>query len=375
MILDYKEKMDGGSYLSRKAPALKGVDAPLRQSVLLHGDNAEILRSLLQNHGMGGKVDLVYIDPPFSTNSVFRIGSNRTATVSSHLNDDIAYVDLLSGADFLEFIRERLILLRELMSEQASIYLHIDYKIGHYIKVLMDEVFGIENFRSDISRIKCNPKNFSRKGYGNIKDMILFYSKGPDFIWNEPRVPMSEEDINRLYSKVDSHGRRYTTVPVHAPGETAKGATSEPWRGMMPPKGRHWRSSPDELDRLDQAGLIEWSKNGNPRRINYADDAILRGKKMQDIWEFKDSAYPQYPTQKNIDLLKMIIQASSHPDSMVMDCFCGSGTTLVAAQELGRQWIGIDSSVAAIGIASQRLKESAFVSASIQENRSRSGRS
>ena len=219
----------------------------------------------------------------------------------------------------------------------------------------MDEIFGVENFRGDISRIKCNPKNFRRKGYGNIKDMILFYSKSNKFTWNHPTVPFTEEDIERLYKKVDSDGRRYTTVPIHAPGETRDGVTGQAWRGMLPPKGRHWRCSPEELDELDAKGLIEWSANGNPRKKNYAEDMQKKGKPMQDIWEFKDSTRPIYPTEKNMDMVKNIINASSKPNDLVLDCFCGSGTTVVAAKELNRRFIGVDQSENSIKIIKSRL--------------------
>lgn len=217
----------------------------------------------------------------------------------------------------------------------------------------MDEIFGQENFRNDITRIKCNPKNFSRKAYGNIKDLILFYSKSKNPIWNEPYVPYSGEDIAKLYRKSDENGRPYTTVPLHAPGETKDGVTGGEFKGIKPPKGRHWRTSPVELEKLDAEGLIEWSSNGVPRRKIFADEQ--KGKKMQDIWDFKDSQYPVYPTEKNYDLLQHIIRTSSTENSIVMDFFCGSGTTLLAAQKLGRKWIGIDKSKKAISIAMNKL--------------------
>ena len=321
---------------------------------LLFGDNFDALNILIHDFNLKGKIDLVYIDPPFSTNNIFKVGE-RSNTISSSLDDDIAYEDTLKDEEFLEFIRERLVLLHELLSNKGSIYFHIDYKIGHYIKILFDEIFGVENFRGDISRIKCNPKNFRRKGYGNIKDMILFYSKTNKFTWNHPTVPFTQEDIERLYKKVDSDGRRYTTVPIHAPGETKDGVTGQAWRGMLPPKGRHWRCSPEELDELDAKGLIEWSSSGNPRKKNYAEDMAKKGKPMQDIWEFKDSTRPIYPTEKNIDMVKKIITASSNPNDLVLDCFCGSGTTVVAAKELNRRFIGVDQSENSIKIIKSRL--------------------
>jgi len=325
------------------------------KNMLIFGDNLIALKLLYQNPSIKGKVRLIYIDPPFSTNQVYKGGKDRTATVSKSDKDVKAYEDILIGSDYLEFLRKRLIFLGEILANDGSIYVHIDWKMGHYVKVLMDEIFGQERFINDITRVKCNPKNFARKGYGNIKDMILFYSKNGRYVWNEPRKEMTEEDIKRLFPKVDKDGRRYTTTPLHAPGETRNGPTGQPWKGLKPPKGRHWRSSPDELYRLDEHGLIEWSSTGNPRKIIYADEMLAKGKKRQDIWEFKDPPYPSYPTEKNLEMLKVVIEASSGPDDIVMDCFAGSGTTLVAAEEAGRRWIGIDNSKVAIKVTQKRL--------------------
>jgi adenine-specific DNA-methyltransferase len=272
------------------------------------------------------------------------------------VEDETAYEDTLVGAEYLEFLRRRLILLREVLADDGSIYIHIDCKMGHYVKILIDEVFGHERFINDITRIKCNPKNFSRKGYGNFKDMIFFYSKTDRYVWNDPRERMTKADIRRLFPKLDGDGRRYTTTPLHAPGETKNGPTGRPWKGLKPPTGRHWRYPPDELTRLDEQGLIEWSSAGNPRKKIYAEDVMERGKKRQDIWEFKDPAYPSYPTEKNLDMLKLIIEASSNPGDLVLDCFAGSGTTLVAAEMLARRWIGIDNSAVAIDRAKKRIK-------------------
>ncbi len=331
----------------------KPTSSPAEGNMLIFGDNIKALRTLLYEYDLKNKVDLVYIDPPFATNSYFTIGEKRASAVSRSMKDPVAYSDKIVGSEFLDFLRDRLILLHELMSPKSSIYLHIDYKIGHYVKVLMDEVFGTSNFRNDITRIKCNPKNFDRKAYGNIKDMILFYTKTDDYVWNNPREALSEKDKNRLFKKIGKDGRRYTTIPLHAPGKTENGATGSEWKGIKPPEGRHWRSAPAALDELDKQGLIEWSKNGVPRKKIYEDEKI--DKKVQDIWEFKDPQYPKYPTEKNLDLLKFIVKASSNEDDLVLDCFSGSGTTLIATEELGRKWIGIDNSQHAIKTTKERL--------------------
>jgi len=325
------------------------------KNLLIKGENSTVLQTLLRTYHYKGSIDLIYVDPPFSTNTIFTIGTERVSTISRQSNDEIAYIDTLKGHEFIDFIRERLVIARELLSEQGSIYLHTDYKIGHYIKIIMDEIFGAENFRNDITRIKCNPKNFYRKAYGNIKDMLLFYSKTKDPIWNDPKIPFTEGDKETLFKRTSKDGRTYTTIPLHAPGETKNGATSQEFKGIKPPKGRHWRCAPTELEALDKAGLIEWSANGNPRKILYADEQA--GKKMQDIWEYKDYQYPVYPTEKNVALLKNIISASSHEHSTVLDFFCGSGTTLVAAQSLQRNWIGIDKSEQAIKITKEKLRD------------------
>jgi len=204
------------------------------KNLLIKGDNLEALNHLLDEKKFKGKVDLVYIDPPFATGGNFTITDGRASTISNSRNGDIAYSDKLFGNDFIAFLRQRITLLRELLSEQGSLYLHIDYKIGHYVKVMMDEVFGIENFRNDITRIKCNPKNFNRVGYGNIKDLILFYSKSSNPIWNEPREKYSEKDLDKLFPKSDKQGRRYTTVPIHAPGEAENGNSNKPFRNFAP---------------------------------------------------------------------------------------------------------------------------------------------
>ena len=354
MYLQYANKRSEEDILVQTPKAiLKNVCGRSARNKLIQGDNLPILYALMEEYQ--GKVDLVYIDPPFGTNGAFRIGMNRANAISYSRRDKLAYTDSLIGTAFLEFLRPRLIFLRELLSEQGSIYLHIDYKIGHHVKIIMDEIFGSKNFRNDITRVKCNPKNFQRKGYGNIKDMILFYSKSKDMIWNDPKVPFTSEEIERLFRKKDEHGRRYTTIPLHAPGETLNGDTGKAWRGIKPPKGRHWRSAPSTLEAWEAQGLIEWSRSTTPRKKIFADEST--GKRMQDIWEFKDPQYPLYPTQKNLDLLHTIITASSCEDDLVLDCFCGAGTTLVSAGILNRRWLGIDRSKPAIDVTRKRLEK------------------
>jgi adenine-specific DNA-methyltransferase len=233
--------------------------------------------------------------------------------------------------------------------------------MGHYVKVLMDKIFGDKHFINDITRVKCNPKNFERQGYGNMKDMILFYSKTKNYTWNDPRQEIELLENDPRFKSTEPDGRKYTTTPLHAPGETENGDTGKEWKGLLPPVGRHWRYGRKELDRLDKADLIEWSSTGNPRKKVYAEDVKKRGVKMQDIWTFKDPQNTKYPTEKNLDMLKIIVKASSNEGDIVMDCFAGSGTTLVAAQELNRHFIGMDASKQAIKVCKSRLRDFEYI--------------
>ena len=313
------------------------------ENSIFKGDNLPILKKLLDTHRES--IDLVYIDPPFGTNRDYIDYGGKKA-----------YSDKVTDEVFLEFLRKRLFLLRALMSDRGSVYLHIDKKIGHYVKLLMDEVFGEENFLNEITRIKCNPKNFSRKAYGNYSDTILFYARQKDSnIWNDMTVPLDKWYVERAFPKTDEQGRRYATNPLHAPGVTGKGPTGRAWNGIYPPAGRHWRYGPEVLTELNDKGLIEWSPKGNPRKKIYADQH--RGKKPQDIWDFKDKGmkYSHYPTEKNEDMLKLIIGNSSGEGSIVLDCFAGSFSTLLAAACMGRKFIGIDSSEFSVNIARERF--------------------
>lgn len=337
------------------------VKIPNNSNIFIFGDNFKAL-SILLGSGLKESIDLIYIDPPYNTNKVFTISNNsRISTISreKHENSIVAYDDNFTMEEYLEFMRERLILMRELLSEQGSIYVHIDNKMGHYLKLILDEVFGIDNFINDISRVKSNPKNFGRRAYGNEKDIVLFYAKNQKKnIFNNITIPLSEEEKLEMFKKIDENGRRYNTVPVHAPGETLNGDTGREWKGMFPPPGRHWRVSPIELDKLDEQGLIEWSKNGIPRIKKFADEH--KGKKIQDIWNFKDLSYPTYPTEKNGSMLEMIVAQSSNKNSIVMDCFAGSGSTLKMAEKLGRKWIGVDVSPISLDVVKKNLGASDF---------------
>lgn len=307
------------------------------------------LNALLALKERNIKVDLFYLDPPYGTGYDFQ-----------SRDMEFAYSDGMGMATYLEFMRQRLIVMHKLLDKNGSIYIHIGHQMLGHLKALMDEIFGIENCRNIITRKKCSSKNFTRNQYANVNDFILFYSKSKEYTWNQPGTNPNEDWINKEYTKTDDLGRRYKLVPIHAPGNR-NGATGEPWRNILPPPGKHWQYTPKKLEELDKNGDIYWSKNGNPRRKVYwtSDKKIA----LTDYWEqFRDAHHQSikitgYPTEKNFSMLKMIVGASSNPGQLVVDPFCGSGTTIHAARDMGRNYIGIDASFKAAQTSINRLKK------------------
>lgn len=316
----------------------------VRPNSLVLADNLFGLHSLAKS---GREVTLFYLDPPYNTGMDFQ---------SRGLEH--SYNDKRDIAAYIEFMRRRLFLMRECMADEGSIYVHIGHQMLFHLKIVMDEVFGPQNFRNLITRRKCSSKNFTKHQYANLNDYILFYSASDSYTWNQPGQKPDEQWVDKEYTKHDARGR-YKLVPIHAPG-TRMGATGGLWQGQLPPPGKHWQYTPVKLDKMDAAGEIYRSKTGNPRRKVYLTDSKLVP--YTDYWnEFRDAhhqsiAVTGYPTEKNFDMLRMIVAASSNPGDLVVDPFCGSGTTLHAAQELGREWIGMDESFSAVKTAVKRLR-------------------
>jgi len=347
--LDYPEKKTAEEILSTPAGNyMPDTIFNSSENRLYHADNLPVLAKLAQDKSIAGKVKLVYIDPPFATAAAFE--SRKQAH---------AYDDYLTGTAFVEALRERLIFIHHLLADDGSFYLHLDERMIFHLRIILDEIFGEENFRNCITRKKCNPKNYTKKTYGNITDYILFYTKSDNYIWNRPVEQWDEARAAKEYPYIDNSGRRYKKVPIHAPG-VRNGETGKPWRGKFPPPGKHWQYLPATLDEMDARGEIYWSATGNPRRKIYLENSA--GIPVQDIWMDMRDAHNQnihitgYPTEKNPDLLMRIIKASSNHGDIVMDCYCGSGTTLAVASDLGRRWIGIDNSKEAIKTTLQRFK-------------------
>lgn len=315
------------------------------------GDNLPIMKSLLDNSELRNNVTLVYIDPPFGVGHDFESrGGGRNNPV---------YSDSFEREEYLGFLWQRLMLLRELLNDKGSIYVHIDVNQAAYVKILMDEIFGESNFRNWISRKKCHSKNFTKNQYGNVQDCILFYSKSDNMKWNRPYKGITER-MEKEYRYVEAEtGRKYMKVPIYGQGER-NGKTGEKWKGMDPPEGKHWMTTPEKLDELEEEGKIVWSSTGNPRKKVYLDER--EGAPVTDIWPDFPDYYNQmqsitgYPTEKNEELLDRIIKASSDEGDIVLDSFVGSGTTLAVAEKLGRKWIGIDKQYEAIEKVIERLK-------------------
>lgn len=306
--------------------------------LLFRGDCFEAMAMLLPEYK--GKIQLVYLDPP----------------VNGYMSEGCKAARV-SADEYVEFVRERLILARELLSEDGSVYIHTPSKDAFAVKLIADEVFGENAYRNDIARVRTNPRNSAQNAYGCEKDTLLFYTKNPDgYVWNDVRIAISEEEYSEKFNKTDQYGRRYATVALHAPGKTKSGATGEKWRGLSAPEGRHWMTTPEELDRLDAEGRIEWSASGNPRLIVYAYE--YEGKRLQDVWEYKDPQNPSRPGEKNTELCELIVRQSSKKDGLVLDMFSGSGAFLRAAETHNRRWIGVECDAEAVDSIMAKAKRS-----------------
>lgn len=244
VTLDYRNKAsveDIIKYFPRRFVRIENAEKhfseELSENSFILSDNFFVLNKLLREDR---KATLFYLDPPYGTGFDF------------HSRDlEHAYKDSMGQVAYLEFMRRRFILMRECMADHGSIYVHIGHKMLAQIKILMDEVFGSDNFRNLITRRKCSSKNSTRKQYANLNDYILFYSKSRRYKWNQPGIEPEQAWIEREYPKVDKLGRRFKLVPLHAPG-TRNGETGQPWHGMLPPPGKHWQYAPAKLDEFDQ---------------------------------------------------------------------------------------------------------------------------
>ncbi|MCX6907804.1 MAG: site-specific DNA-methyltransferase, partial [Verrucomicrobia bacterium] len=335
--------------------------------LLFHGDNKEVLAHLLAN-GFRGKVNLIYIDPPFDSGAdyVRKIslrGEKDTTRLDGEnytLGEQIQYADIWANDNYLQFMFERLALLKELLAQDGSICLHCDYNKSYLLRCLLDEVFGQDHFESEIIWQRTDAHNDAH-GIGKIHDVILHYTKGESFTFNPVFTPISKQTADSWYRHVEKGtGRRYNMADLTARG-LRNGDTGKPWKGIHPAaKGNHWRYTPAKLDELEKEGRIEFSKSGMPYLKRYLDES--KGTSPQDIWTdismvrgFGTEGV-DYPTQKPEKLVERIVEINSNPGDLVLDCFLGSGTTAAVAQKMGRRWIGCDINKGAIQTTIKRLE-------------------
>jgi site-specific DNA-methyltransferase (adenine-specific) len=359
---------------------------------LYFGDNLDVLRESIAD----ASVDLVYLDPPFNSQRSYNLlfkspgGHESDAQITAfedtwHWAEQAAreYEQLLHQPNthvaemmrafraflgendvmaYLTMMANRLLELHRVLKPTGSLYLHCDPTASHYLKIVLDGVFGKENFKNEIIW-KRTSAHSSAIRYGPVHDVLFFYSKSEKFIWNHVYQPFDQEYLDTFFDQKDEDGNRWKRTDLTGAG-TRQGPSGEPWRGIdVKAKGRHWGFLPETLDELDCKGRIHWpaKKDGMPRLKQYPED--LPGVPLQDVWSdirpMHNLAKERlgYPTQKPLALLERIIQASSNEGDVVLDPFCGCGTAVHAAEKLKRAWIGIDITHLAISLIEKRLRD------------------
>ena len=326
-------------------------------NMLILGDNLQVLRSLLTMKQEGALknadgtdgVRLCYIDPPFSTARDFNGGGGQ-----------IAYRDRVEGAEFIEALRRRLIVIYELLAADGSLYIHLDQRKVHYVKVILDEMFTENGFRNEITW-KRTTSHSDAKRFGIVHETLLYYVKGPGAPFNPPLVPLDVEYVARYYRYTDEDERKFMSADLTANHSGPAKRFGD--RGMIsPPPGRQWAYNQAGINRLLKENRVFFTRNGIPRRKIYLDETV--GMPAPDVWNdilpvvSWSSERTPYPTQKPRALLERIVNASSRPGDIVLDCFVGSGTTLEAAEVAeggARRWIGVDCGKFAIYTSQARL--------------------
>jgi site-specific DNA-methyltransferase (adenine-specific) len=359
-------------------------------NTLFYGDNLDILREYVADES----VDLVYLDPPFNSNATYNVlfkapgGEQSQAQIEAfedswHWNasaedafDQVIKSGNTDAAEMLRamrsFLKEndmmaylammavRLIELHRVLKPTGSLYLHCDPTASHYLKILLDAVFGPTHFLNEIVW-KRTSAHSSAKRYGPVHDIILFYGKSSTYTWNKLFQAYDSTYLDAFYTHIDPDGRRWRRSDLTGAG-IRHGETGEAWRGIdISSKGRHWAYPPRVLEEMDQQGKIHWPKRsgGMPMLKRYLDKQ--RGNPLQSIFDDIPTMHNLseerlgYPTQKPLALLERIISASSNEGDLVLDPFCGCGTTVHAAQKLNRRWIGIDITHLAISLVKRRL--------------------
>ena len=326
--------------LSRKPSSL------LDTRVVYCGDNLDQLRKLPD-----ACVDLIYIDPPFNSNRNYEVFWGETKEKRSFEDRHE------STQAYIEFMRPRCVELARVLKKTGSFYYHCDWHASHYVKVMLDQIFGENNFRSEIIWKRTNAKGLAFKGFPNNHDTIFYYGGGEELTWNRPFKEYDPEYLNKFYRFVEKEtGRRFRLSDLTNPNPDRPNLTYD-WKGHK----RVWRWTKERMEESDKQGIIHYSSTGLASQKRYLDE--MQGQPIDTIWDDIQPIQAQaserlgYPTQKPLPLLERIIKASSNENDIVLDAFCGCGTALVAAQNLGRQWIGIDISPTACRVMAKRLRD------------------
>jgi adenine-specific DNA-methyltransferase len=330
------------------------------RNIIAFGDNLQFLKTIYEDKDplikdkVSGKVKLIYIDPPFATEGDFKSNQGQKA-----------YIDKAKGAEFIEFLRRRLILARETLAEDGSIFVHLDHRKLHYIKAILDEVFGENNFRNEITWKRTSAHNDSGK-FGINTDYILYYTKSENYIWNQQFGEYTEKHLRR-FRKKDEDGRLWTDGPLTAKGLSG-GGYNYSYKGI----NGYWRCPLSTMEELDKQNHLHFTNKGGIRIKRYLDG--LAGTPLQTIWTDIDPINSQaservgYPTQKPEKLLERIIICTTNPGDLVMDFFAGAGTLSSVAEKLNRKWISCDIGKLSFYITQKRLLNIQF-SKSLQDRK------
>ncbi|MDM8550902.1 DNA methyltransferase [Desulfobacterales bacterium HSG2] len=360
------------------------------KNTLFYGDNLEILREYIPDES----VDLIYLDPPFNSNRnynvLFREESGKDSKSQITAFEDTwhwdrsaedTYADLVTDSPpqiarmigaLREFIGEnqmmaylvmmtvRLIELHRVLKDTGSLYLHCDPTASHYLKVVLDTVFGVQNFRNEITWKRTHSHGDSKKKYASLSDYILFYSKTKQYVFIPQYIPYEQSYIDKYYRHLDEKGRKYQLVSLRSPNPRPNLVYD--YKGYKPHRNG-WAVSLSKMQELDRQGRLHFpkSKEGAIRKKYFLDEmlGVLAGDNWTDILPISAHAGERlgYPTQKPLALLERIIRASSNEGDLVLDPFAGCGTTIAAAEKLNRRWIGIDITHLAVSILKYRLRD------------------
>lgn len=329
-------------------------------NLLLHGDCLSACAYLKANNI---KVDLVYIDPPFASGAnyakkIFLRNGGETAieTKDSAIGEEIMYGDIWQKEDYLNWLYERLLAIREVMSESGAIYVHLDWHIGHYVKVLLDEVFGEDNFINEVIWQRFNFHADAQR-FGIVHENIFFYSKGEDYLFNKQFIPFKESYIESHFTGRDPDGRVFRLDNALAEGQGDARKFGD--KLLVPKPGTHWRWGQETIDNLMSKGLIVFTSEGMPAVKRYLDE--LEGMAAHTLWtdlkpiNSQSDERVDYVTQKPEDLVERVVKTSSNHGMTVADFFSGSGTTATVAHRLGRRFIASDIGLNAIQTTRDRL--------------------